>query len=624
MKKHLKLCEACKHNPIHKIEESDETKQPYKLCNQCHERLISLSLHPNEWYNLAVVHSPYKYYLHDNFYEEDGVAVQPELEIDEHNLTSAPTLDEVSPNLKNLLDYTMTRWFLQEEEIEALNRYDKNEILDAVMSRFSNTINSVIKTRLLEIVISVLGENASDWIRKLWKDFDEDLIAPLSYAAAYCLPFEEAFPSVIEKLKSVLERELPTTSFTCLHSFQSSATLDWIEKHTVSFHNDWARLAAVSQLTWTRIKSWLTKGHPLSLIALDAMVSCIPSNEDILHEMNPKILLTDSSEIKPILLAYKEKDNVPTVKTSVETILENKTEIFQYMNPLQISIKKKPQNFLVMDGTVQIHENRLDEYVHFINTNNFTDVYINDLRYSLNHINFLERCPQIESLHISSTCITDYSALYKLKNLKSLALEEPQVPLNLTELESFTNLEELYIQWNKNITGFESCPNLKELYIWKYKPKQKNLEELIPLRKLEKLRITQGNINSLKGCRAFPKLKQLELNYLRNLEHIDEIENNASTLKYVEFDHCSKMKNHDYLRYLTELETLILSGCGNIQNLQFIKELPKLKHFSFVDSTILDGNLEPCVGIDFVGFNNKRHYSHKFNELNTDPKSTLV
>ncbi|MDH4420856.1 hypothetical protein QEZ44_05205 [Bacillus cereus] len=283
-----------------------------------------------------------------------------------------------------------------------------------------------------------------------------------------------------------------------------------------------------------------------------------------------------------------------------------------------ISFKKKPQNFLVMDGTVQIHENRLDEYVHFINTNNFNDVYINDLRYSLNHINFLEHCPQIESLHISSTCITDYSALYKLKNLKSLALEEPQVPLNLTELASFTNLEELYIQWNKNITGFESCPNLKELYIWKYKPKQKNLEELIPLRKLEKLRITQGNINSLKGCRAFPKLKQLELNYLRNLEHIDEIENNASTLKYIEFDHCSKMKNHDYLRYLTNLETLILSGCGNIQNLQFIKELPKLKHFSFVDSTIVDGNLEPCVGIDFVGFNNKRHYSHKFNELNPD------
>ena len=58
---------------------------------------------------------------------------------------------------------------------------------------------------------------------------------------------------------------------------------------------------------------------------------------------------------------------------------------------------------------------------------------------------------QIESLHISSIYITDYSALYKLKNLKSLSLEEPQVPLNLTELESFTNLEELHIKCNKTL-----------------------------------------------------------------------------------------------------------------------------------------------------------------------------
>ncbi|PEJ79349.1 hypothetical protein COL77_22445 [Bacillus wiedmannii] len=347
------------------------------------------------------------------------------------------------------------------------------------------------------------------------------------------------------------------------------------------------------------------------------MFSITYSTAFSIRSFHSKNLLTIdylSHAILKILLftIYKEK----TMKRNLELCEACK------QNPVhkieEFDEANQPQNFLVMNGSVQIHENRLDEYVDFINTNNFTNVYINDLRYSLNHINFLERCPQIESLQISSTCITDYSALYKLKNLKSLALEEPQVPLNVTALESYTNLEELHIQWNKNITGFESCPNLKELYIWKYKPKQKNLEELMSLQKLEKLSITHGNINSLKGCRAFPKLKHLEIHYLRNLEHIDEIENNASTLTYIEFNHCSKMKNHDYLRYLTELETVILSSCGNIQNLQFIKELPKLKQLSFVDSTIVDGNLEPCVGIDFVGFNNKRHYSHKFNKLNPD------
>ena len=78
-------------------------------------------------------------------------------------------------------------------------------------------MNGVIKTRLLEIVICVLGEFASDWIRKLWKAFDEDLLAPLSHAAAYCLPFEEAFPLVIERLKTVLKVSFrPLPSFVCI------------------------------------------------------------------------------------------------------------------------------------------------------------------------------------------------------------------------------------------------------------------------------------------------------------------------------------------------------------------------------------------------------------------------
>ncbi|MDP7979551.1 hypothetical protein [Bacillus multifaciens] len=283
----------------------------------------------------------------------------------------------------------------------------------------------------------------------------------------------------------------------------------------------------------------------------------------------------------------------------------------------------KKKDFLVIDGTVQIHGSSIYEYVDFINTHNYTSVYINDLKYKLTHVNFLKHCPQIEKLSIGSSYITDYSELYRLKNLKSLSLDKLEVPLNLAELESFTNLETLYIQWNKNITGFEYCPNLRKLLIGKYKPKQKNLEDLTSLTNLEVLTITHGNINSLKGCGAFPKLTKLEVNYLRNLEYIDEIEKNSTTLKRIEFDKCSKIKNHSYVACLTKLETLIFSSCGDIQNLQFVKELLKLKHLSFVDSNIVDGNLEPCIGIDFVGFNNKRHYSHTFEKLNPEYANNL-
>lgn len=45
------------------VESSDEPKQPYQLCHQCNERLLSYSLRPIEWYNLAVLHSPKQFLL---------------------------------------------------------------------------------------------------------------------------------------------------------------------------------------------------------------------------------------------------------------------------------------------------------------------------------------------------------------------------------------------------------------------------------------------------------------------------------------------------------------------------------------------------------------------------------
>ncbi|MFP7465312.1 hypothetical protein SFC44_09610 [Bacillus safensis] len=57
------LCEACQKNEMNILEATDEPKQPYELCHQCHERLLNYSLRPIEWYNLAVLHSPKQFLL---------------------------------------------------------------------------------------------------------------------------------------------------------------------------------------------------------------------------------------------------------------------------------------------------------------------------------------------------------------------------------------------------------------------------------------------------------------------------------------------------------------------------------------------------------------------------------
>ncbi|MFT8322548.1 MAG: hypothetical protein ABF649_16780 [Bacillus sp. (in: firmicutes)] len=144
------LCEACKRNEISVVETNDDPNQPYKLCNQCHERLLKYSLRPIEWYNLAVVHSSNKFLLHDDFYEEDGEACQPEEDVFVTKKEKAPTLRAVRNDLESLIDFSITRWFLEDNVINALKNHDTKKTLRSVKSRFYETENYAVKSRMLK------------------------------------------------------------------------------------------------------------------------------------------------------------------------------------------------------------------------------------------------------------------------------------------------------------------------------------------------------------------------------------------------------------------------------------------------------------------------------------------
>ncbi|TQR26567.1 hypothetical protein C7Y46_04885 [Bacillus safensis] len=324
------LCEACQKNEMNVVEASDEPKQPYQLCHQCHERLLTYSLRPIEWYHLAVLHSPKQFLLHDDFYGEDGQAFQSEKDVVVTKSEKAPTLQVVRRDLASLIDFSITRWFLEDDVIDALKQHDQQKILDSVHSRFYETEHAEVKSRMLEIAADVLGTVAAEWVRELLDQTGEELLYPLSWAAASSLPEDEGLHHIIEKLKSVSEKELPIAAFICLHRFRSNKILDWMESKGIHFHDQWGRLAAVSYPTWERMKSWLNKGRPFSLIALDTMANCAKGNRPALVEqLSPKILKTDQNEVEQILHDFNQKDQVPRVKMKVSKILENKQDIFE-------------------------------------------------------------------------------------------------------------------------------------------------------------------------------------------------------------------------------------------------------------------------------------------------------
>lgn len=265
--------------------------------------------------------------------------------------------------------------------------------------------------------------------------------------------------------------------------------------------------------------------------------------------------------------------------------------------------------------TIVVEENKITEYVAYINTYNIKSIGINDLHYKKNDVQFLERCPQVEKVNINSDLINNYSGLTSLKNLRVLYCDGPK---NKIELNNFKELNELSIDLNKNVIGIKECKNLKTLRIWKYKPSNKNLEILADLRNIEELKLIQCNLTSLKGIGSLPKLQKLELHYINKLEFIDEIEMNRNTLKHLRFDTCKNIKNHEYVILLKNLELLAFDNCGEIQSIRFIRELPNLKNFMFVNTNIIDGDLSPCLGLKYVGFFDKKHYSHKRKDFGKD------
>ena len=80
--------------------------------------------------------------------------------------------------------------------------------------------------------------------------------------------------------------------------------------------------------------------------------------------------------------------------------------------------------------------------------------------YNLNEISFLEKCNNIEGVHIVGNKISDFSGLYHLEKLKKLYVDEPNGELDsslIKHLEDFTINDEKYLR------GLNECKNLKVL-----------------------------------------------------------------------------------------------------------------------------------------------------------------
>lgn len=317
------LCEACRVNPVEVADDSDDPEQPYRVCHACDRRLQSLSLRPLEWFNLASIHGTYKYLLHEDFYDDKGRADQPREEVISAGRFPSPTLNQVKNDLERLIDYTMPLYSLRRHRnvVNALRRHDPASVLAVLKRRVDLSANIEIVGRAYEICARVCGSVAASWVRQQWAQYLPETFYLLSEATEACLPFEEGFARVSDALEG-----LPVTVLAArchaLARFRSRRTLDWMETHESLMLDDaWGNVAALSHFSWSRAESWLAKGRPLSLRALQAIISCYDYDTFPLKEALPKLEEQASArEMIAVLDDYLLHDPVANVQRRVEAI----------------------------------------------------------------------------------------------------------------------------------------------------------------------------------------------------------------------------------------------------------------------------------------------------------------
>lgn len=258
-----------------------------------------------------------------------------------------------------------------------------------------------------------------------------------------------------------------------------------------------------------------------------------------------------------------------------------------------------------------INSKRIEDCIKYLKTYNLKYISINPyIDYYADNIDFLVEVEDfLEGLTILSQKF-NYSIINNLHKLKKLGFADNKV--DTIDLSNFRNLESLACEYSPRLIGIETCKNLKDLVLTGYKPKNKDLTDLPELDELTELYLFQTNIVSLNGIEKYKKLKKIQIFSATKLESISALKYLSNGLVEIEIENCKRIKDYEVLGNLKLMKRLLILDSGEIKSLSFVKNLHNLSFLSFGSTNILDGNLSYCEGINYVGFDNKRHYSHKF------------
>lgn len=226
------------------------------------------------------------------------------------------------------------------------------------------------------------------------------------------------------------------------------------------------------------------------------------------------------------------------------------------------------------------------------------------------------RFPSIRYLEVSSEHPVDPRPLECLANLRGLVVDRPSKGIDFS---CFPELEAYIGGWHVDNTNLRQ-ESLSDLTLTAFNPRDHDLGVLRDLRGLVNLTLTRTTIQSLAGVEGLEDLRRLDIAYAPRLSALSALQLSSCGIRELGVSNAKSIEDYAPIASLAFLRRLSLTACAPMSSLDWVSPLERLSFLSFVDTNVDSGDLAPLLSLKslrYVGTLDKRHYSHKSEDINT-------
>ena len=263
----------------------------------------------------------------------------------------------------------------------------------------------------------------------------------------------------------------------------------------------------------------------------------------------------------------------------------------------------------------------LNDHIELVNK-----LHIRKVLIYCDDLSFLLQCSCVQDVIISpsydANADFDYMPLYQMPDIHRVSCatiygtcDQYKTTIDYSQMPHL----EYIAMYGSGHTGYESLHFLRE--VWMSNVKQhKDFRSICCSKELRKATILQSGLHTLDGIEKYSHFSSLVLYNNYSIRDISALKYVAGSLTELVIENCSRIKDFSVLEYLVNLEHLQLYGNNVLPNLDFLRQMTKLKTFTFT-MNIEDGELSLCLNLPYASCRDRKHYNLKDAQL---PKLRII